>query len=199
MRDDHDGHTGFVRGILQQFENRLAGIVVQSAGRLVTEQQFRILGERARDRDTLLLTAGELRREIIDAGSKSDLGQCFPGVHRILADLRGQRNVLERGQVLNQIVELKNKTDLVASVGGQLAGVVFGNLFTIEKYSSFGERVHAAKDIQQRGLARAGRADDDTDLTFFNLKRGVAQCLNGDFSHMVDFFYVLKFYKRFHG
>ena len=64
----------------------------------------------------------------------------------------------------------------------------------------FSEEILSTLDSKaEGGLAGAGRADDDTDLTFFNLKRGVTQCLNGDFSHMVDFFYVLKFYKRFHG
>ena len=116
----------------------------------------------------------------------------------MLADLRGQRNVLKRGQVLNQIVELKNKTDLVASVGRQRAGIVFGNLLAIEKDFPLRERIHAAENIQQCGLARAGWTDDDADLAFFDLERGIAQGFDGDFAHMIDFFDMFKFNKRFH-
>ena len=45
---------------VDQVEHALAGVRVEVAGRLVAEQQLRLLGERARDRDPLRLAAGQL-------------------------------------------------------------------------------------------------------------------------------------------
>lgn len=39
-------------------EHRVGGVLVEVAGRLVGEHQRRLVGERAGDRDALLLTAG---------------------------------------------------------------------------------------------------------------------------------------------
>ena len=53
---------------LQQLQHGLAGIVIQRAGRLVAEQQLRILGQRPRDGHALLLAAGERRDALARLG-----------------------------------------------------------------------------------------------------------------------------------
>ena len=62
--DDEHGGARLVGLLVEQLEDLHAGAEVELAGRLVGEQD-RVAGrERARDRDALLLAAGELVREV---------------------------------------------------------------------------------------------------------------------------------------
>ena len=59
----------------QQLDDRVAGRGVEVAGRFVGEEQRRIVGQRARNRDALLLAAGELRRVMVRAVGQAHLGE----------------------------------------------------------------------------------------------------------------------------
>ena len=61
----HQGGPALAGRSPQQVEDLPAGVEVERAGWLVTEKQRRLLDEGARDRDPLLLAAGELGREVI--------------------------------------------------------------------------------------------------------------------------------------
>ena len=71
-----------------------AGGHIERAGRLVTEQHRRPLGDGARDRDALLLAAGELCREVMRPLAEAHQLQCFLRRHGIRRDLRHQLDVL---------------------------------------------------------------------------------------------------------
>ena len=62
VRDHHDG-AALVGARAQQPQHLGAGLGVEVAGRLVGEQQRRVVDERAGDREALLLAARELMRE----------------------------------------------------------------------------------------------------------------------------------------
>ena len=64
MSDDDHGHPLLPAHILQKFQDRLTGLVIQSARRLVAEKKLGILGKGSCDRNPLLLPAGKLRRKI---------------------------------------------------------------------------------------------------------------------------------------
>ena len=67
---------------------------VEIAGRLVGEQHFRIVDQRARDRDALLLSAGKLARVMILAARQTDRGE---DLVRLVAQLRiRQRDASDR-------------------------------------------------------------------------------------------------------
>ncbi len=57
MRDNHDGVTRLVE-LLEQRHDFGAGLGVEIAGRLVGQQDGRVVDERARDGDALALAAG---------------------------------------------------------------------------------------------------------------------------------------------
>ena len=57
----------------QQVDHLLPGRAVEIPGRLVGEQHRRVVGERAGDRDALLLAARELRRVMVAAIGEPDL------------------------------------------------------------------------------------------------------------------------------
>jgi hypothetical protein len=57
----------------QQLHDAASVMVVKITGRLIGNDQGRIIGERPRDRDALLLTAAELRRTMPGAIAEADM------------------------------------------------------------------------------------------------------------------------------
>ena len=86
---------------VQQLEDLHAGAEVELAGRLVGEQDRVAGGERAGDRDALLLAAGELVRKVPGAVAEADalehLGRDAAGV-AAAGDVGAELDVLERRQ-----------------------------------------------------------------------------------------------------
>ena len=74
--------------------DRLLGRGVERGGRLVEDQDRRILQQRARDRDALLLAAGELEPALADLGLVA-VGQR----HDEVVDVRGARRLLTSSRV----------------------------------------------------------------------------------------------------
>ena len=62
VRDHDDGPAGLHGHLLQQFHDRLARVGVEGRGRLVADQQLRLVNQGAGDGHALLLAAGQLRR-----------------------------------------------------------------------------------------------------------------------------------------
>ena len=98
-----------------------AGARVEVAGRLVGEQDRRVGDERARDRDALLLTAGQLIRVMIGALAEADRRRALPSracavpTAFIFAAAVEQRqlDVVERGRSRQQVESLKDEADLL--------------------------------------------------------------------------------------
>ena len=101
---------------LDELQYLLRGVVVQRAGRLVAQQQLRVLGKRSGNGHALLLAAGKLRREVVHAMRKAHLRKHLRRIKRIRADLAGKLNVLERRKVLNQVIELEHEADIQTAV-----------------------------------------------------------------------------------
>ena len=93
---------------------------------------------------------------------------------------------------MNQVVELKNKADVVAPVGGQLAGVAFADLLAVHQDGALVAGIHAAQNIQHRGFARARGTHDDDKLPFFNVKGDVIHRRDGDLTHFIPLDHVLQ-------
>ena len=62
---DHDDET-ILRDLFQDLHHLHARLAVERAGRLVGEQDIRIVDERSRDGDALHLTAGHLVRLFVE-------------------------------------------------------------------------------------------------------------------------------------
>ena len=101
VRDHDDGLAVALVELLQQRHDLARRAAVEIAGRLVGEQQVRLVRQRARDRDALLLAARELPRPMVLAaaeahrleqrrGARLALGARHAGEHH------RQRDVLRR-------------------------------------------------------------------------------------------------------
>jgi hypothetical protein len=71
---DQGGEAGMADELEEGVQYALAGRVVEVASRLVAEQDLGAIGERAGDRDPLLLAAGEPRRPVSGTRRQADTG-----------------------------------------------------------------------------------------------------------------------------
>ena len=101
---------------MQRLEHQAAGLGVERAGGLVAEENVRPLRDGARDRDALLLAAGELRRKVIEPVAQPDQPQRLLGAHRVRGDLGHQRDVLARRETRDEVVELEDEPDVLAPI-----------------------------------------------------------------------------------
>ena len=105
----------------------------------------RLLGDRARDRDALLLAARELRGEVVEALAEPDQAQRVLGRHRRSRDLGHQRHVLARGEARDQVVELEHEAHVQAPVAGEPGLVARGQLAAVEPDVAGGRRCRARR------------------------------------------------------
>src|SRR5262252_2348630 len=104
---------------LAQERHHVAGIlIVEIAGRFIGENECRIVGERSCNCNALLLTATELRGPMLAPLSQSYIVQEFKCESAVEAALRdhGHKYVLDRRQLLEQVVRLEDDTDLLVAV-----------------------------------------------------------------------------------
>jgi hypothetical protein len=73
-------------------EHDLAGFIVQRAGWLIAQQYVQRFNDRASHRNPLLLSAGKLRRKVVEPFFKSDPGKDFPRVERFFSNLVYERH-----------------------------------------------------------------------------------------------------------
>src|SRR5438876_2331199 len=116
MGDDDDRHALTVQ-LDEQLHDRLSGVGVERAGRLVGEQEQRLVDDGARDRHALLLAARELIGQVVHAIAEADP---LERVDRFLAPRaaalagvdHGQLDVLERRVARQQIERLEHEANL---------------------------------------------------------------------------------------
>jgi hypothetical protein len=76
VRHHHDRDPALVE-LLENVHDLETCAAVEVAGRLIGEDDFRIVDESTRDRDSLLLAAGKLARMMIFAAGKADGSEDF--------------------------------------------------------------------------------------------------------------------------
>ena len=117
VRDDGDARAEVAVHAVEHLEDEAPRRRVERAGRLVAEQDLRLLHDRARDGDPLLLAARHLRRVVV-----APLRRARParaprpddiGVRREVGD---ERDVLARREARDEVVELEDEADVLAPV-----------------------------------------------------------------------------------
>ena len=180
---------------------------VERGNRLVGEDDGGILVERAGERDTLLLAAGELVAADVGLIQNTDLIQRGEGGELLLlveqaeehaeeAHIRhhGGQNVLERRRAGDEVEGLEDHADLAAELAQRLAGEL-GNVRVVHGQFALGDVDHAVDGADQRGFARAGEADDGDEFALLELEVDVLETLD---AVGIRFGNVLKFDQKGH-
>ncbi len=166
-------------------EHDLAGRIVERAGRLVAEQHVGTLGDRAGDRDALLLAAGELRREVVEALRQADAIERLLRRHRRHRDVGDERDVLAHGEARDQVVELEDEADVLAPVARQFGLARGGEVVVPPERFTRRRRVESAQDVEQRRLAAARGAEEDDELALADLEIESGERMHFDLAHPV--------------
>ncbi len=182
--DQHDG-APFGVEVGEDREHVLGRVGVEVAGRLVGEDQRGVGDDRAGDRDALLLAAGELGGEVVQAvghahrrqrpfGAAAALGAVQAGV--------GERqfDVGERGGAGDEVEGLEDEAELAVAQVGELVLVEVVGVGAVDQVAPAGGDVEAAKDVHQRALAAAGAAHDRDEVAALDAQRDAAQRWHAD-------------------
>ena len=134
-----------------------------------------LAGQRAGDRDALHLAAGELGRPVVHAVGEADLleQQLDPRLalaRAVAVEEQRHLDVLEGGDLRQQVEVLEDEADLAVADVGELVDVELRDLLAVEAVGAAARRVEAADDVEQGRLAGAGRTDDGDELAGLDLE-----------------------------
>jgi len=154
----------------QKLHDRAAGIGVEGRRGLVADQEPWTVDERAGDRDTLLLAAGELGGMSVRLAAEPHGGKHFaclangvappPALHQ-----EREAGVLGSRQRRKQVVLLKDEADHPRSKGDERIPAKIAE-WSVEDADVAGRGLEqACDDRDQRRLAAPGRPDQQRDLS----------------------------------
>ena len=173
VRDENDRQAEAAVDVAQQAEDGLRRLRIERRRRFVAEQQLRMIGERPRDTDALLLSAGELRGVFVAMlGQFDEFEQLADprvhfGVGVFASQLEREANVVANRLGADQVEVLENHPRL-AAVGLKLG---FRQLRDIAAVNQNATAVRSFQEIQranQRALAGTRGADDAEDLALLD-------------------------------
>ena len=96
---------------------------------------------------------------------QADKGKRLFRVHRVTSDFGDQSDILTSCQAGDEVVELKDKADILTAVLRERMGGKTGHLTTEVMHGSGGRGVEAAHDVEERGFSAARVAEKNGELT----------------------------------
>ncbi len=169
--------------VRSKIQNELPVDAIQVTRGLVRHQDRRLGHERASQRHALLLTPGKLDRIMIQAVAEADAFEQLTrtnssGSGAAAQQFVGQEDVLFGGERGNQLVTLKDESDLAAADHGELVFAEAGDIGAVQHDAARGDRVEAGQQTEQRALAAAGSAHDGHELSGWDLEVDSAENLH---------------------
>ena len=173
-----DDHRHAIRGQLLHNRQYLADhFRVEGRGRLIEEHDVRLHAQCTRNRDTLLLSTGELGRIGLRLLGEVDTSK---HLHRALLRLRltallqlhrRQHKIMQDIHIIEEIEMLEHHTDVLADLIH--IHLFVGDVDTIHMDLSGGHILELVQAAKKGRLTGAGRAEDDDDLALVDLGRDV--------------------------
>ena len=144
-------------------------VLVQRRGGLVREDDADVADQRPRDGHPLLLAAGHALGAPAGLVGDADRGQGLQGAAAPLGGGERTReqhvlDVLVRGQDRNEVEALEDERDPFPPQAGPLALAERRDVPAVQADRARVRRVEEAEEIEQRGLAGAGRTRDGQEL-----------------------------------
>ena len=178
VRGDDDRRPRAVDAV-EQLHDPDRGLGIEVARRLVGQQQRRMVDERARHGDALLLAAGELVGEVVQlrrqAGEAQDVGHLGPDLlARAAGDLQRVGDVVVHRAVGQQLEVLEDDAEVAPEVRHLLARDL-RQVAPGDADRSRGRLELLDEQAHDRRLARSGRADEEDELPAADRERRVVE------------------------
>src|SRR5919198_110407 len=153
----------------EQIEDLLSGLRIQLSGRLVRQEEWRVVGEGDRDRDSLLFASAELVGPVNRAIGHPHQGQeaggpFLSGGRRRARESHRESDVLLCGQGGHEVEELEDEAHALQAVAHELRVAHVDQVGPVHFDPSRGGPVDAAHEVQEGRLAAAGRSLDGDQL-----------------------------------
>ncbi len=170
MGDDQEGRPAAGVEVEEELVDGVAGGAVQIAGGLVGEDEGRLHDQGARQGDALLLAPGELARAVLEPVAESDLLEellrlLLQGRAAHASDEAGHHDVLEGGELGEQVMELEDEADALVAECRELTARELGDVAALAGDRTRCGQVEGAEQVEQGALAGARRADDADHLS----------------------------------
>ena len=167
VRDHNHQPVGGQRA--DQLHNLHARLRVERAGRLVAEQDFGVVGQRAGDGHALHLPAGKLVGLLVQMLLEPHLLEHLDGAPVLLLarDARQRHPQLDVGhdrQMRDEVIALKHEADRVVAVGVPLALLEVLRALALDDQLAVVVAVQPADDVEEGRLARAAFAQHGDEL-----------------------------------
>src|SRR5438477_1687436 len=163
----------------QELDDFPGGRRVEVPGRFIGQEDLRIVHERPRDRDSLLLAARKLIGKLVlfsfeadDAEHLFDLWLEVP--QRAFSDAQGEGDILEDGEIGEQLEILKDHADL-APQERQMTALQAAEVLTLDMDLAGRDLLLADQEADQGRLAGTARSDQEDEVLLWNHERDVAQ------------------------
>ena len=158
---DHEDKAG-LRPLLETVEDGLGSPLVQVPGRLVAEDELRVLDQGTRDGDSLLLSSGELVRVLVPVVEQSHLLQCPVGTLLLVLgigyDIEGKHHVLSYRELVDQLVVLEDESAVARAVVASLLVREAGDVLAVDEDLAGGRLIQGPKPVEQGGLSASALA-----------------------------------------
>ena len=160
MGNHHNRGAEIPSDLLKDRQHLDAGLVIQSGSWLVGEDDLRALDNGTGYRHTLLLPAGQRGRIVPGPIREAHLGDRLGGRHGVRRNVRDKLHVFLRREIGHEIIGLKDEAEVVSSEQGKFLIGGMGKIFSVNEKLALGEKIHAGDDVDHRGLAAAGLAQN---------------------------------------
>src|SRR5690625_32000 len=184
--DDGRGRPQLFVHALERLEHDDARRRIERAGGLVAQQHRRAPCDGTGDGDALLLPARKLRREVIHAIVEPDDLKRLLRCHGLARYFGDDGHVLAGGQAGDEVVELKDEADVVASVIRQSRFVGVGEVDVAVHDAAAAGRIEAAEDVEEGGFAAARGAEQHDEFARVEVEIDAPQRVHLDLTHIVD-------------
>src|SRR6266446_1080822 len=168
---------------MDQLHDFIGAFAVEVAGGLVAEEKGGVGDDGAGDGYTLLLSAGELARIVVHAvGEADDAKGGFDVLAAIgsreLGEQKRELDVLESGEHGNEVVHLKDETDVARTPLRELVAGHVSDLVAGHSDAAVRGDVKPAEQIEQGGLAGAAGAHEGDEIAFVDVEIEALQDLD---------------------
>ena len=167
MRDHDD--KAVAAELLQDFHDLNGGFGVEGAGGLVGQDDLGVVHDGARDGHALHLTAGELVRPLFQVFSQTHAGKRFLRAMPALGLRRTRKqqrhlHIRKHRLVRNEVIALEDETHGMVAIRVPVAVAIALGGATVDDKVAARVLVEPADDVEQRGLAAAGLAENAHEL-----------------------------------